>query len=153
MKYIRPSKVYPCKITPQNLLLSYQAQLVLGHPHYFYNSDAKDFFFPHPQLLEEVFEKSLIELQTSFYGNLEISLKFEPLELFQHVERASPDLNVSTLEKEKEAFIIKGLSLLPGKEKKFVLDVKIPNMAHSVLDNPVEIKIASCQIVFTLLNG
>jgi uncharacterized protein YegL len=116
-------------------------------------TDGNFFFIDTLDHVDEAFVESLGALQTSVAENVQFFIKPEQSEVLQGVEIVKAYGEESMWKQEGQVFITKSPSLITGRQKDFVLELKVPKVAKPEGDFPKEVKVASCQVILSLADG
>ena len=115
-------------------------------------TDGNFFFIDKLDEVDEAFVESLGALQTSVAENAQFFIKPEQSEYLQGVEIVKAYGDESMWKQEGQVFITKSPSLITGRQKDFVLELKIPKVAKPG-NIQGKVKVASCQVILSLADG
>jgi len=104
--------------------------------------------------MQENILDSLNELENSLLGTIKYFVEPVQSEFFQGVEIVKAEFKELAWGQEAQNFVSTSLSLLPARQNDFLIDVKvISKVTQPKSGTKTKVKIATCKMVLTLLNG
>jgi len=116
-------------------------------------TDGNFYFIDQLDFIDEAFVESLGALQTSIAENVQFLMRPEQSEVLNGVEIVKAYGDSAMWTKKGQAYITKTTNLITGRQKDFVLEIKIPKITGEFLRGERNVKIASMETVMTLADG
>ncbi len=115
-------------------------------------TDGSFYFIKQLDNIDEAFVESLGALQSSIAKSVEITVRPEQSEFLQGVELVKAYGDATMWIQNGQSYVTKTTNLMHGRQKDYVLELKIPTISKKLESGQAQVKVASVEAVINLLN-